>query len=279
VFYLFFKTLNMKKQLLLFVAFMLTVSLGFSQKVLVDFEGDNNPGFTAFGADAWDGDPLFSVIENPDKSGINPSDSIGQYLEPNIGEPWMGMFFNPEEPVELTSGQTEICASVWVSEAATFTIKVENPGTGLNFEPPPIDVTTTQQWVEICQDYAGTVAEGESATTVVLFFNIGSVPTESTAHFFDDVVQKGVMTNTGEALIDQRIGVFPNPASDQLNFDFNGTNPATVMITDLTGKQVMKPTGVTSNSLDISNLTPGIYYVTLRDRSNEIIAVKKVVKQ
>lgn len=257
---------------------LLAASLGFSQKVLLDFE-EGNPGFTAFGADAWEGDPLFSVIENPDKSGINPSDSIGQYLEPNEGEPWMGMFFNPEEPAELTSGQTELCVSVWVAAPSTFTIKVENPASGLNFEPPAIDVNTTQQWVQICQDFAGTEAEGETASVIVLFFNIGSVPSEPTAHFFDDIVQPGVMTNTGEALIDQRISVFPNPTSDRLNFDFNGTDPATVMISDLTGKQVMKPTGVTTNSLDISNLTPGIYYVTLRDRSNEIISVEKVIKQ
>ncbi|MEQ8703214.1 MAG: T9SS type A sorting domain-containing protein [Phaeodactylibacter sp.] len=268
----------MNKQLLLFMAFMLTASLGFSQKVLVDFE-EGNLGFTPFGADAWTGDPLFSVIENPDKSGINPSDSIGQYLEPNEGEPWMGMFFNPEEPVELTSGQTELCASVWVSEAATLTIKVENPATGLNFEPPPIDVTTTGEWVQICQDFAGTAAEGETATVVVIFFNIGSVPAAPTPHFFDDIVQPGVMTSTGEVPIDQRIGIFPNPVRDQLNFDFNGTNPTTVMISDLTGKQVMKPTRVTSNSIDISNLIPGIYYVTLRDKNNEIISTKKMIKQ
>ena len=149
----------MKKSLLLSMIFLFFAGMSYSQRVLVDFE-DGHPDFNTFGADNWMGDPQFSVIANPDASGINPSDSVGQYLEPNEGEPWQGMFFDTDTPVDLISGQSEICASVWVADAATFTIKVERGDGSFVFEPGPIDIPATQEWVQVCQDFAGTDADG-----------------------------------------------------------------------------------------------------------------------
>ena len=74
------------------------------------------------------------------------------------------------------------------------------------------------------------------------------------------------------------IRVFPNPAKSHLNieinnFDFKNTK---VVIMNTIGKIVFK-TEISSNSIDISNLESGIYFIILKDTNNFYSA--KFIKQ
>jgi len=62
------------------------------------------------------------------------------------------------------------------------------------------------------------------------------------------------------------VTVGPNPASTNLSIRFVGTTNAEVKLTDLTGRVVKSFTGqdVTEN-IDVTNLTAGLYYVTVVD--------------
>jgi Secretion system C-terminal sorting domain len=79
-----------------------------------------------------------------------------------------------------------------------------------------------------------------------------------------------------------RISISPNPTSDKVNINLNqndvSNQPTTVILSDMTGRQVMTQT-TTSGAfqLDLSNLAKGMYVITLQ--SNNAIYQEKIVRQ
>jgi hypothetical protein len=68
--------------------------------------------------------------------------------------------------------------------------------------------------------------------------------------------------------------LFPNPTSAITTIDIQGQGMAQVSILDLTGKLVMKPISMIAGSqpLDISMLSPGVYFVEVK---GEAVVIRK----
>lgn len=77
-----------------------------------------------------------------------------------------------------------------------------------------------------------------------------------------------------------KFSVYPNPATNVLNVAVeNLDGKASVSVFDIVGNEVMKSNLVNGkNSLNIENLTAGIYFYTIR-KDNSIIETKKIVIQ
>jgi hypothetical protein len=95
----------------------------------------------------------------------------------------------------------------------------------------------------------------------------------------DEIVLVGLDENNMN-----NFNVFPNPTEDVLNirFDQIAGNPATVIITDVSGKQVMEQNIMSAKGdnlvvLDVESLSPGIYMVGLLQGG--LVKTKKVVIQ
>ena len=76
-----------------------------------------------------------------------------------------------------------------------------------------------------------------------------------------------------------QVDLFPNPATDEINIvSGNQTEEISVLIVDVTGKQLLKTQVSTKNFVaNVKlNLLNGIYFITLKNANNEA-AVKKLV--
>jgi hypothetical protein len=73
------------------------------------------------------------------------------------------------------------------------------------------------------------------------------------------------------------IVIYPNPANDNINIDVKNYNE--IIITDISGKVVMNldSASTQNNTIDISNLSNGIYFVTIK--SDRQLITKKLIKQ
>lgn len=71
----------------------------------------------------------------------------------------------------------------------------------------------------------------------------------------------GLTPSVENELPDGNLSVFPNPASDEITFDFHGKNTVSigVSIFDAVGKLLVKKTLPSSHRLDVSSLPNGIY--------------------
>jgi hypothetical protein len=74
------------------------------------------------------------------------------------------------------------------------------------------------------------------------------------------------------------IFVGPNPTSDALNIYMNNNDKASVEIFDITGKLMLTQPFETHTEFDISKYANGIYIVSIKNKSGDVIKTTKVVK-
>ncbi len=94
--------------------------------------------------------------------------------------------------------------------------------------------------------------------------------------YVDEAVDTGSIANqTIEGL-----SVYPNPATNTVNFKSENAPIANIAIFDITGKEVIKMNDLSLNntSIDVSNLQRGIYLVKIEDENGAKQAVKLVLQ-
>ena len=177
--------------------------------IIDDFECQRNATYGA-------GFDSLTVIANPDKSGINTSDSVGRYTDENTA--FASLVIDYNGPIDLSTNN-QICMKVWAPVAGNLLFKLEG-GTSA-----PVEMGTqlteeqTEQWVEVCQNFSGS-ATG-NFRQITLFFNAGVDGTAGDVYYVDDITI--TPSPPQEAIEDFEDGASLNwgPAND--NAALNGT--------------------------------------------------------
>lgn len=180
-----------------FLCFLLASKLN-AQITILDFESaSKSTTFQYFGSTL---EPqLTTVIDNPDKSGINTSSKVGEFKKPAASQSWAGAFTNPDPAteVDVTAGGM-ICIKVWSDHVGNLALKLEGGSNGAANWVQQVNITETNKWVELCFDPSlnslegpNKPAAGASYKKVVLFFDFGTVLTEEKKWYFDDLIVKG----------------------------------------------------------------------------------------
>lgn len=87
----------------------------------------------------------------------------------------------------------------------------------------------------------------------------------------------GLTLNSPDFVADNNFFVYPVPTKDFINFSNpNNFDVKEITITDLTGKTVVSNPAVSSNSIDVSNLQTGVYFIKFT--AEGFSTVKKFVK-
>ncbi|MEO5777023.1 MAG: M4 family metallopeptidase [Flavobacterium sp.] len=74
------------------------------------------------------------------------------------------------------------------------------------------------------------------------------------------------------------VNIYPNPAKGILNYTINNDIVLTaITINDISGKQIFKSANSINNSIDVSNLSSGVYFVTFKSDKNSV--TKKFIKE
>ncbi len=131
------------------------------------------------------GNAFSSVVDNPDKSGINTSARVAKTHKVTGAEVWAGSFLTLQNPIDFTTN-TVFKVKVWSPKVgATVKLKVENLTDGnIGFE---IDALTTvaSQWEELSFDFSA-ISKDQSYQKVVIFFDFGNAGDDAT-YYFDDI--------------------------------------------------------------------------------------------
>jgi hypothetical protein len=84
----------------------------------------------------------------------------------------------------------------------------------------------------------------------------------------------GIKTN----LVGEVSNLYPNPTNGILNINFNSNNMRTIEISDITGKVMsITKTEAMDHKMNISELTPGVYFVKISSLENSAV-VYKIIK-
>jgi hypothetical protein len=137
-----------------------------------------------------------TVIDNPDKSGINTSDSVAQMQKfQNPAEFFGGTKHNLLEPIDFANGEV-YKMKVWSSRLVPVTFKLEETGNPGGGRAIALDHTGSGMWEELCFDFTGQTATipNPPVLAVTIIFDItqqgfADVDPDNWTFFYDDIEQ------------------------------------------------------------------------------------------
>ena len=222
-------------------------------EVLFDFDTTNaNLAFTS-----WEG-VGFAKIDNPDKSGINVSNNVGEYTYKGNSAGLENDLVNGATPLTpFDFSETPfIKVKVWVSKPVGVSIKLQNyPDWGQGHEQM-IEVTETNTWVEVIFNYGAITATNYDRAQIYFDKDGSGGSSIGDKYYFDDYLKSNVP-----------------PAVENTFSPVEGATNVSEFAT---------PT-ITSNfqfrNLDDSSITDVASFVELRkdDASGELVAMTAVL--
>lgn len=143
-------------------------------EVIDDFECQRN---ATYGQPGWED---IRAVANPDPSGINTSEGVGEYTD-GPG-PWHALVIDYENPINLVEGGY-ISLKMWAPKGGVLKFKLEGGSS------PAVErdaqVTELNQWVEYGIDFSDLA--GGSYRKLVFFVNAGVDSEPGDVYYLDDI--------------------------------------------------------------------------------------------
>jgi hypothetical protein len=231
-----------------------SLGCGYNQLEYLNIQNGNNSNFTYF----W-------AMNNPNLNCIavdNAAYSTANWLD--------------KDPIAIYSVNCDLVSSIYVNgQGGISTITIAD-GTlqmlATVFPTTAIDPTYTWSVTN------GTGSATISATGLLTALSDGTVVVQATANDASGIVGSKTITisNQSAGLNDipfERISIYPNPTKDIINFSV----PTTVQLYTVTGQILAAKKNV--NTLDLSNLPTGIYFLVNTDNDGQVIQRTKIVKE
>jgi hypothetical protein len=210
------------------------------EEMLFDFDTTNeNVGF-----ESWAG-VGFAKIVNPDKSGINVSDNVGQYTYNGNDAGLENSLVNDSTPlIPFDFSETPfIKVKVWVSKPVGVSIKLQNyPDYGQGHEQK-IEVTEINTWVEIVFNYGAITATNYDRVQIYFDKDGAGGSVIGDVYYFDEYLKSNIapaVENTFNPLNGAAdVAQFINPTISS-NFQFRNLDDST--ITDISSAVELRET-------------------------------------
>ncbi len=261
-----------------------------NETVIVDFEDDTAGPLTlhVMGCGAWADDTqhpvseTFMVVDNPDQSGINTSGKVMKFVRrgtTNGGMPWGGFWANVNPNIDVTDYKY-VHVKVWKARVSPIKFKLEGGPSGTLETPSMYAQSTTGEWEDIVFDF--TTLSG--AYPVIAFmpdFEDPLTMAEDMEIYFDDIIissDPNPMTVGVPEVKELGFNIYPNPCTNF--FEIENDNFTSLNVYSITGQQVLSVQQLTKGNVtvDVADLTTGLYIVSLRTNDNRIVSKKLVIK-
>lgn len=148
----------------------------------------------------------------------------------------------------------------------------------------PLSGTFYMGWYQFTANELNVGLDKKNNNNDKLFYNLGSgwLPSIISGSLmlhpvFGECANLYIGTNDKFNKAQDELEIFPNPANDKIQFKVSEDFTALVHIFDFTGKLILSVTQSTTQSIDISNLSEGIYFVRIENNTLNKITNKKMV--
>ncbi len=128
----------------------------------------------------------FTLVQNPDKSGVNLSDYVIEFLRDKDGVPWGGFWSALPVPVDVTTNKY-VHVKVWKPRVSEIRFKLEGGAAGTLEIPSRAPQLTTNAWEDIVFDYS----EKTGTYPIIAFLPDFSDPVgldNDMVLYFDDII-------------------------------------------------------------------------------------------
>ena len=174
------------KRVLLFFFLCFAVS-NFAQST-IDFETVGQDFSWTIFANGTGDSTDYSVVANPDPSGINTSSMVGKYVVNTDAETFAGIFTDDITPFTLDANNSMITVMVYKNVISPFNLKLEGfAGAHDN----NVSNTVTDHWEQLVLDYSADI--GQMVTRLTIIPDFPATRTEGSTNYFDNIDFSGVL--------------------------------------------------------------------------------------
>lgn len=211
--------------------------------VIDDFECQRN---ATYGVPGFDD---VMVVDNPDQSGLNESDRVGQYTDRQGAFHALVIDYNSALDLSVNN---QICIKVWAPVAGDLLVKLQGGTSG------PIEkratISETETWTETCISFAEAAAG--DFEQLVFFFNVGVDDADGDIYYIDDITR--TPSPAAEALEDFEGGAKLTWEAANGNTDLNGTFNGPIANPDTEGNGSATVGSYTRGTSQFSTLTAAL---------------------
>jgi len=120
---------------------------------------------------------------------------------------------------------------------------------------------------------------GTNGTAVYIAFKYTSDATNASTWELDDILVIGTpLVGIGEKATSPDFTISPNPSHGLVNISFNSTGTKEIRVMNVTGNKVYEETNdLTIQTIDLTNLSAGIYFMQVTDILTSKTSVKKLI--
>lgn len=223
--------------------------------IMEDFDCQQNMTYTSVSGDLL-------RIANPDQSGINLSDTVGQYTRSNALVDEIQGSFDLGALDFVTHNQIQL--SVWDADAPSEVNIVLRDANGVLLGSASASTSVSSAWEELNFDFS-LVPFTVSVEQAYIQFSPNAAADSGKVYYYDDFKIDGFATSIDDLATRQLI-ISPNPVSDVLSIELleaASGNDAVVQIVSVDGQLLYSERVAMSNSLslDIQGWASGLYFV------------------
>ncbi|NWF89293.1 MAG: hypothetical protein HXY50_07485, partial [Ignavibacteriaceae bacterium] len=122
----------------------------------------------------------YAVAPNPNKTGINTSDSCGRLIVGANGDPWAGVWCSDFPDMLIDESNCIIKVMVNKNVISNFNLKLEPPNVDHN-----VPNTVVNQWEELTFDYSSAI--GTTANVLTIIPDFPATRTAGSLNYFDNI--------------------------------------------------------------------------------------------
>jgi len=222
-------------------------------------------------ANAPDTSINFTVVSNPDKSGINTSDHCLKFVVTDAADQWAGAFADAYGPIKITADSAILQMMVYKDKISPCGLKLESGGPATELK---VSNTVTGEWELLTFNFSAVI--GNTFARLVFFPDFPDEARTAGGIVYIDNIDFGAASSVRE-VNGAYISVFPNPATEMLTVQYPAMRSIT--ITNLSGQRIrlMQFQSTDHKVINISDLRSGLYFVTIESAHGNIST--KFIKQ
>jgi hypothetical protein len=250
---------------------------------LWDFETTaQDTGWTVFSVSA----DTFSVVANPDMSGLDTTAHVAKLTVDKSGAPWDGVFNNKITPFVVTADNCKPTLLVYKDKISRVDFKYEGKGwsTGDTFDTNKV----VNQWDQVSYNFSKYIGDTVRTITIIPDFASGASRTYSSVNYFDQielvhkvtgVVETGV-SKPSTFVLNQN---YPNPfnPTTTISYSIPEKSFVSLKVYNILGQEVaslinnQEEAGPHRVNFNAMNLSSGVYFYSIR--AGNFTATKKLM--
>jgi hypothetical protein len=261
----------MKKLLLTIACALWMVSISAQVPLTIDFETVGTDSAWFVFANVTDNPAYCAVTDNPDATDPNTSAKVGVLEVAATANQWAGMYsITAITPFKWSADNAVIKILVYKDVISDFDLKFETLTASEWAHEVRVSNTVTDEWEELTFDFSEYIGDTNTISRIVIIPDFPATRTAGSLNYIDNI-DFGLGANTSVSnKTNSMFRFYPNPVKNLLYID--GQANTVVNLYNIIGTQVMtKVINSTSDRIDVSDLTSGIYLIKAGNQSEKLV--------